>query len=458
MKYTSDKIQSIVTSPSALEGLDYIQNIYHEATVALWILQANGLPMDEISGIAEELKLQVLPQTATWALNYWEEMLGLPTNISLPLEQRRKMVMLRKLTRAPLNPYKVQNMISAITGEPCIVEENTGKNTFSLLFKGIPKLDYIKHVRKTLDMAKPAHLIYSLTGKDETIVTNKNRFLLYDLAFAMALRNADILYAFEKLQMKYDFCNKEVLGQEIAMGYDFWNKNTSVLSAVQFAASIQNLGIWYIALDGKRFLDGSWNIDFWFRSVKLNEFQTKSDFYNLNALLITKMEVLSSFLNKHSNSIGEIHRHYIENLMNCSVEKMNVGVNKQNTVSMKCDKVLYAVPMKNKHDAMLDNIQIFTFTRNLGLEYVHLDGEKLLDGSWDINFKNRSVQFYDLLVEKTITNQNSLIVPKMALYTSMKNIGSTTCTLVTEGIGYLNGIDKMNGSRSLNAGIHEYEL
>lgn len=139
MKYTSDKIQGIVTSPSALEGLDYIQNTYHEATVALWILQANGLPMDEISGIAEELKLQVLPQTATWALNYWEEMLGLPTNISLPLEQRRKMVMLRKLTRAPLNPYKVQNMISAITGEPCIVEENTGKNTFSLLFKGIPK-------------------------------------------------------------------------------------------------------------------------------------------------------------------------------------------------------------------------------------------------------------------------------------------------------------------------------
>ena len=46
MKYTSKQIQNILTSKTAIDGLDYITPIYHEAETALWIMEAMGLQAD----------------------------------------------------------------------------------------------------------------------------------------------------------------------------------------------------------------------------------------------------------------------------------------------------------------------------------------------------------------------------------------------------------------------------
>lgn len=112
MKYTSKYIEEILTSPSAQRGLDYITPIYHDAYVALWLMQAIGLETDDFLQWVEEFQNQIIPQTATWSLPYWEEEYGIPANQDLPIEERQQAVLLAVRTRAPMNPKKLTHILS----------------------------------------------------------------------------------------------------------------------------------------------------------------------------------------------------------------------------------------------------------------------------------------------------------------------------------------------------------
>ena len=93
MKYTSKQIQNILTSKTAIDGLDYITPIYHEAETALWIMEAMGLQADLFVKWVYEIAEQILPQTATWSLDYWEEEYGLPVHPNISMEQRRAKIL-----------------------------------------------------------------------------------------------------------------------------------------------------------------------------------------------------------------------------------------------------------------------------------------------------------------------------------------------------------------------------
>ena len=90
MKYTSKDIQQILTSKTAIEGLDYITPVYHKAKTALCIMEAMGVQGDLFVKWVNETVEQILPQTATWALDYWEEEYGLPIHPNISIEQRRQ--------------------------------------------------------------------------------------------------------------------------------------------------------------------------------------------------------------------------------------------------------------------------------------------------------------------------------------------------------------------------------
>ena len=114
MKYTSKDIQNILTSKTAINGLDYITPIYQEAKIALWIMEAMGLEVDLIVKWIEEIVQQILPQTADWALNYWEQEYDLPVHPDIPIEERREKVLTAVRTRAPMNPEKLEEVLEII--------------------------------------------------------------------------------------------------------------------------------------------------------------------------------------------------------------------------------------------------------------------------------------------------------------------------------------------------------
>jgi hypothetical protein len=130
--YNSDKIQQILSSPEGKKFLDYISPIYDEAYIALWIFQAVGLQFDDLETWTEDFIKQVVPQTATWSLPYWEAEYKIPANPSLSITQRRNTLIAKLRTRMPVNPYRIALIAKTICGCSCRVVENTAKNTFQL--------------------------------------------------------------------------------------------------------------------------------------------------------------------------------------------------------------------------------------------------------------------------------------------------------------------------------------
>lgn len=100
-------IENFPTSQSAKRMMGYItgNEFYGKSYVGKWIFQAMGKEMDDAHlRIEEELPYQAFPETATWGLRYHEEKYGLPVRENLSYKERRKLILEKRNTRAPINP------------------------------------------------------------------------------------------------------------------------------------------------------------------------------------------------------------------------------------------------------------------------------------------------------------------------------------------------------------------
>lgn len=189
MIYTSDLIEKIITSSSAKRGLDYITPIYRDAYTALWLMEAIGLQTDLIVNWVEDYKKQVVPQTATWALSYYEEEYGIPVNRGLSIEERRKAILLAIMARAPMNPAKLSYILSMAVNTDIKIKENVRKNAFCA--EGTEFIDSakIKKMKNILEKYKPAHLIYWFNSYMKFKFLNEYNVLLKRIILSAFFKN-----------------------------------------------------------------------------------------------------------------------------------------------------------------------------------------------------------------------------------------------------------------------------
>lgn len=158
MRYRTELMDSILTSENARRFIDFIAPVYGNGYVALWMFQAIGLSLDELTQAASGLGSQTVPQTADWSIPDWEFEYGISPDPSLTDEQRRANIIMRMNFVAPANPARLEQIASSASGVPCDIIENISKNTFAILMR-----DYggnVEYMKSVVDTAKPAHLIY----------------------------------------------------------------------------------------------------------------------------------------------------------------------------------------------------------------------------------------------------------------------------------------------------------
>ena len=159
--YKTELMEKILKSEKGQELVQMMTPLYGEAYVALWILEACGQVLDEMAEWSETLADQTRPQTATWSLPLWEKQYNTTPDPSWDIERRRQNI-LNKMMKTAMNPEKLANIIAVASGAKCRIEENTGKNHFTVHLSGISSLDNEAYVREVISKAKPAHLIYEL--------------------------------------------------------------------------------------------------------------------------------------------------------------------------------------------------------------------------------------------------------------------------------------------------------
>ena len=124
-----------------------------------------------IEEIADVLK-QMYVSTATWGLDYWEEMLYLPRNTGETYEKRRSIIYARMRSIGTTTIEVIKELASAFFGaKNVIVTEHNENYLFNIEYEN-PAIDIAKlqDVINILEIYKPAHLNYDFTFSVKTNV------------------------------------------------------------------------------------------------------------------------------------------------------------------------------------------------------------------------------------------------------------------------------------------------
>ncbi len=92
----------------------------------------------------------------------------MPVNPSLPIEQRRQLILSKKFERSKMNPATLSYILEGICGFSTRIEENTGKNKFTVWITSKPFLCDESQIRKRLDSLKCSHMIYDIKYENST--------------------------------------------------------------------------------------------------------------------------------------------------------------------------------------------------------------------------------------------------------------------------------------------------
>lgn len=139
-----------------------VSPIYERSYVAKWLYEVMGQEVDDAEIRFSELREQANPETATWALRYWEQRYGIEVDESRSLAARRADIIAHRGARAPMNPARVEAILSAMTGRAVHVEENVAPYTIRVdIEAGGEPLDYSAVVDR-LKCIKPSHIAFQV--------------------------------------------------------------------------------------------------------------------------------------------------------------------------------------------------------------------------------------------------------------------------------------------------------
>lgn len=155
-------IEHFPTSETALRMMERISPIYEKSYVGKWIFQVMGLELDEVRLRFSELAAQAFPETATWSLAYWEQRYGLPVSEGKDIYLRRQAILSRQRDGAPLNPKRMEAILSALTGREVVITEDMAPYTFAVeIMDGDSAFDYAETVKR-IKTTKPSHQAFTV--------------------------------------------------------------------------------------------------------------------------------------------------------------------------------------------------------------------------------------------------------------------------------------------------------
>ena len=149
--------------PNKPDLMRYLPHYYVSSTIMKAIQDAYAEELGYVYYFLEDFLKQFLtPATATWGLAFWEQELGLKTDISKSYEERREIIMARLRGIGTVGKNVLISAASAFSGGDVDVIEYPAEHRFVVKFigtLGVPK-NMASFVEMVEDV-KPAHLTYS---------------------------------------------------------------------------------------------------------------------------------------------------------------------------------------------------------------------------------------------------------------------------------------------------------
>lgn len=175
-----------IQSPSGKRMLNYISPIYYSSRVMQRILEKTGWEIDDLHEWIPDIQKQLFPQAATWGLMYWEDLVGLPTNVNESYQVRRNKVISKIQQRWPVSVKKMERIISNASGEIAVViVQNVSDYTDRIEFVNLGEPLNLIEIAKNIDEAKPAHRAYEMCVVGESHVQLQTDYKKYSFLYSL---------------------------------------------------------------------------------------------------------------------------------------------------------------------------------------------------------------------------------------------------------------------------------
>lgn len=150
--------------------IDYMPFYYKKVQEIVHLQEAIGLEYESTKDKIIDAFKQCYIYTATWGIQIWEELYGIPKgDTKTNLEDRRELVISKMRSEGATTVGKLKNIALSFTNGEIDVEEVNSEYYINIRFTSIVgKVPNLKNFEKAVRLALPAHLGYKLIFRYNT--------------------------------------------------------------------------------------------------------------------------------------------------------------------------------------------------------------------------------------------------------------------------------------------------
>ena len=168
----------ILTAENSEELKSYVLDEIRNSSIFNEIFNAHGQVLDKMGLDISDLFLQVLPQTATeWGLTLWEKRVGITTNTSKSIEERRAKILAKLNTKGTTTVEVIRQICKSFVSNVEVIQHNSDYyfEVNLLTTTGFPYA--LDSLYDSVEIAKPAHL-----GVEYKLISTTQSEIYYGLS------------------------------------------------------------------------------------------------------------------------------------------------------------------------------------------------------------------------------------------------------------------------------------
>lgn len=134
---------------------------YRESMETVDLLEAMGRQTDLLFNRYLDFLNQLQVSTASWGLSFWEQVYGIPTDISKPEQERREVLYSKMRAIGSVTPEMIRSIAAAFSEGETVLKEHFGEYRFSLILeRRIESGGIGEALKKAVEEMKPVHLAW----------------------------------------------------------------------------------------------------------------------------------------------------------------------------------------------------------------------------------------------------------------------------------------------------------
>lgn len=139
--------------------INLYQEFYQNSKECAALQRAIGIQCEKLIDAVDDLKNQFFVESATWGLEYWEKLLGLPVSPGKEYQNRREIILSHLRSYHVTTKEWIYNIASGFSNGEIEIIEDFENYEFSINFisqLGVP--ENIEQLKAVISKIKPAHL------------------------------------------------------------------------------------------------------------------------------------------------------------------------------------------------------------------------------------------------------------------------------------------------------------